>query len=91
MDNYRISVVLPNSTKTLYRWLSDNPNITWDIVQNNPDKPWDYRWLSNNPNITWDIVEANPDKPWNYKMLSQNKMTKHPFYKGNCSTEYVLK
>ena len=29
-----------------YKWLSNNPNITWDIVQNNPDKPWDYRILS---------------------------------------------
>jgi len=24
-----------------------NPNITWDIVQANPDKPWDWYYLSN--------------------------------------------
>jgi hypothetical protein len=52
--------------------LSKNPNITWEIVQANPDKPWCFFWLSKNPNITWEIVQANPDKPWNFKMLSKN-------------------
>ena len=59
--------------------LGVNPNITWDIVQNNPDKLWDYTWLSHNPNITWEIVEANQDKQWNYFELSGNLMTKHPY------------
>jgi hypothetical protein len=35
-----------------YSMLSCNPNITWEIVQNNPKIPWDYTWLSQNPNIT---------------------------------------
>jgi hypothetical protein len=52
--------------------LSRNPNITWEIVQANPDKPWDFVWLSANPNITWEIVQSNPDKPWNYDALSTN-------------------
>ena len=25
-----------------------NPNVTWDIVEANPDKPWDYYFLSGN-------------------------------------------
>ena len=29
-------------------WLSQNPNITWEIVQANPDKPWDWVGLSLN-------------------------------------------
>ena len=29
-----------------YIWLSENPNITWEIVQANPDKPWDFQLLS---------------------------------------------
>ena len=45
-----------------------NPNITWDIVQANPDKPQN----SDTPNITWDIICDNPDKPWNYDWLSDN-------------------
>jgi GTP-binding protein EngB required for normal cell division len=52
--------------------LSANPNITWDIVQQNPDKPWNWYVLSGNPNITWDIVQQNPDKPWELEMLSAN-------------------
>jgi hypothetical protein len=28
--------------------LSLNPNITWEIIQSNPDKPWNYNWLSCN-------------------------------------------
>ena len=42
-----------------YSYLSENPNITWDIVLANPDKGWNYAYLSQNPNITWDIVSAN--------------------------------
>ena len=36
--------------------MSENPNITWEIVKNNPTKPWSYTKLINNPNITWEIV-----------------------------------
>jgi len=52
--------------------LSKNPQVTWDIVQANPDKQWDWGCLSRNPNITWDIVQANPDKPWDWRWLSRN-------------------
>lgn len=53
-------------------FLSENPNITWKIVQVNPDIDWHYDYLSLNPNITWEIVQANPDKNWNYSLLSKN-------------------
>jgi uncharacterized protein len=52
--------------------LSANPNITWEIVQANPQKRWDYGILSENPNITWEIVQANPEKSWRYDYLSKN-------------------
>lgn len=55
-----------------YIYLSSNPNITWEIIQNNPDKPWNYYHLSANPIITWEIVKNNPDKPWCYRYLSEN-------------------
>lgn len=53
-------------------FLSENPNITWKIVQVNPDIDWHYDYLSLNPNITWEIVQANPDKNWDYEFLSEN-------------------
>jgi len=52
--------------------LSQNSNITWEIVQANPDKPWSFFNLSENPNITCDIVQANIDKPWYFEWLSEN-------------------
>lgn len=36
-----------------------------DIIQSNPDKPWDWCMVSRNPNLTMEIINANPDKPWN--------------------------
>ena len=53
------------STSVLF-WLLvyGNPNITWDMVQNNPDKPWSLERLRLNPNRTWDIVSDNHDSPW---------------------------
>jgi hypothetical protein len=32
--------------------------IIWDVVQVNPDRPWNYTTLSQNPNITWEIVTS---------------------------------
>jgi hypothetical protein len=52
---------------------SRNSNITWKIVFDNPDKPWNWQELSRNPNTTWDIVMANQDKPWDWDILSLNK------------------
>ena len=56
-----------------YYLLSQNTNITWDIVSSHPDKPWNYSFLSENPNITWDngvnLIQSNPGKEWNYYFL----------------------
>jgi hypothetical protein len=46
--------------------LSQNHNITWDIVKDNLDYPWDWSGLSTNINITWKFVKDNLDKPWNW-------------------------
>ena len=52
--------------------LSENPNITWTVVESNPHKMWYWYELSKNPSITWTVVENNPDKPWNWWGLSRN-------------------
>jgi len=38
------------SPKTKFHWngISANPNITWEIVSNNMDKPWNWIYLSRN-------------------------------------------
>ena len=52
--------------------LGSNPNITWEIVQNNPQIPWNHNYLSQNPNITWEIIQNNPQIRWNYGRLSEH-------------------
>ena len=43
-----------------------------DIIQNNPEKPWNWVGISYNPNITWDIIQNNPEKPWRWNIISSN-------------------
>ena len=50
--------------------------MTWDIIRNNLDKPWDYTYLSDNPNISWEIVDEYKDLDWDYYSLLVNPMTR---------------
>jgi hypothetical protein len=63
--------------------LSENPIITWEIVRDNPDKPWNWDLLSGNPNITWEIVRDNPVKPWDWNSLSANPNTTWEIVRDN--------
>lgn len=47
--------------------------ITWDIVINNLQKPWDFEKLSRNPIVTWDIVKKTPFLRWNWSSLPSNE------------------
>jgi hypothetical protein len=49
-----------------------NSNITWEIIQYNPDKPWNWYCISFNPNITWEIIQDNTDKDWDWCRISSN-------------------
>lgn len=37
--------------------ISCNPNITWEIIQQNPNLPWDYYSFCEGPNMNWDIAK----------------------------------
>jgi hypothetical protein len=52
--------------------LSENPNITFKIIQRFSDYPWDWEGLSINPNITFEIMQRFPYKPWDWSILSYN-------------------
>ncbi len=45
------SFILENSEN--WCGISENVNITWDIIRDNPEKPWNWYNLSSNSNITW--------------------------------------
>ena len=38
---------------------TQNPNLTWDIVNYNSDKDWNWTYLSENKMITWDMIHYN--------------------------------
>ena len=65
---------IENNIDKSWNWglLSSNPNITFDIVLDYPNKPWDWRQLSRNQNITFDMIQSHPEKPWNWGWLSSN-------------------
>ena len=46
--------------------ISANPNITWEIIKNNLNKPWCWKNISSHENITWEIIKNNPDKFWDW-------------------------
>lgn len=53
-----------------------NPNITWDIVKNNMDIPWNWLDISENCNITWHIIKNNLNNNlynWNWGSISMNQ------------------
>ena len=68
--------------------ISQNPNITWDIIINNPDKPWRWCGINQNPNITWDIIINNPDKPWDWNAFSFNKNISWNIIKDNPNKQW---
>jgi hypothetical protein len=41
-----------------------NPNITWEIVRDEPNIQWNWNSIPENPNITWEIVRNEPDFMW---------------------------
>ena len=49
--------------------MTNNPNITLDIIQANPDKDWDWKLILLHPNITWEIIRDNPDKDWDWEII----------------------
>ena len=54
--------ILQDLTTLRIDLLSDNRNITWDIIKNNLDKKWN--WYNITKYISWDIIQANPELPW---------------------------
>ena len=53
-------------------FISNNPNLTLEIIMKYPNKPWDWDTISQNSNITMEMIESNPDKPWNWGCISFN-------------------
>lgn len=68
----------PEKTKKYIPWslagLSQNPNITMDIIEANFKLNWSFERISCNPNLTLEFIEKHLDKKWNYYILSTHKV-----------------
>ena len=53
-------------------WISMNPNITMEDIENHPDKPWNWYCIFKNPNLTMEFIEKHMDKPWDWMLISRN-------------------
>lgn len=42
--------------------ISKHKNVTLQIIEENPDFPWDWDYVWYNPNMTWEFAKANPEK-----------------------------
>jgi hypothetical protein len=61
-----------------------------EIIQANPDLPWDWNDVSRNPNITCGIVDANADLPWDWISLGKNPMD-GPYYSSSVHKRKLVK
>ena len=52
---------------------SQNPNVTFQTVLDNPNFEWDYYFLSKNKNITMNIIQENPQIEWDIEAISENE------------------
>ncbi len=63
--------------------ISTRPDLTIDIIKDNPQFEWCWNPISCHKNITIDIVLQNPDIPWNYNTMSANSNMTWNIIKAN--------
>ena len=49
--------------------ISINPNINWEIINNNKYIDWNWDGISNNPNIDINIIKNNINNKWNWECI----------------------
>jgi hypothetical protein len=56
-----------------WRYISRHKYLTWDIIEQYPDKPWNWDRISQNTNIKWSDIKNNLNNhfhKWNWEYLS---------------------
>jgi hypothetical protein len=56
-----------------YNHLSQNLNLTIDIINKYKDEYWNWKYISRNSNITLDIILNNFNLPWDWDYISVNQ------------------
>lgn len=66
-----------------YDFLSSCNYITWNMVRNNLNKPWNFKKISRNSIVTIDIVLDTPFLRWDWNELTLNKNMTFDIIKNN--------
>jgi hypothetical protein len=76
--NYSTAYILGRLTNSPWNWniISHHPNITMEIIANNPDRDWNWKKVSKNPNLSLTFIKNNLDKPWNWGFICKNAFQK---------------
>jgi hypothetical protein len=61
-----------NKTKFDICIFSEDPNINWRLIQENPHENLNWEQISKCSSITWEIIKENMDKPWVWYSMSEN-------------------
>jgi hypothetical protein len=70
--------------------ISRNPVVTFEMMQENADLPWDYNGFSQNPNLKIDDVKNNMSYCWNWYTISGNKGISEEDIENNPNLPWVF-
>lgn len=75
-NDFQIKIINIGDRKKYKSWywkyLSNQPNINWNIVKNNLDQNWNFKIMSLNENITFEIIKNHPYFEWDYELFCSN-------------------
>ena len=64
----------PNSEYWGFYDVSENPNLTFEFINENLDKKgWNWKYISTNMKVTMKDIEKYPDFKWDYWYISSNE------------------
>ena len=75
-EEYYLNFLMKYEDKLNWSWISQNPNITMEIIEKYKHKKWNWMFISKNPNITIEFIEKYHSKPWVWNNILSNKFTK---------------
>jgi hypothetical protein len=67
----------------LFEYMHLCDDLTWDFIEKNLNKGWNWNDISYNKVITWDIINKYPNIPWNNYMISVNENISYDIVKNN--------
>lgn len=75
-DRNPLQKLILENPKKHWHWstLGDNPNITYEFIQKNPQLPWKFDYMDENPSIPWNVLLTLKD----YDNFNIAVLSSHP-------------